>query len=438
MAEFDAHFSAIDFSGHKTIAAAVSGGSDSTGLLVLLDEYLRQLTDAPQLTAVTIDHGLRAGSASEADKVKALCARLGIQHVTKRWEGEKPSAGIQAAAREARYDLIAQAARGAGASLVLTGHTEDDQIETVFMRTQRGEGPGIAGIAPATLAFNDHDNGPPLWFARPLLKVRRLDIRGALMKRGIKWIDDASNTNPDFERVTVRQKLARADARALDELRVRQTQWARSRTALSLRIARIIDTYVSEASPGLFLISPELAHERDHEAAAEALRICFALAGGSAKMIEFARALGLLSLLARGEPFRMTASRALLDRRKQGLFALREKRDVPDADTAPGKFDNRYVIPAAFRSPPHPAAIKLPDDMSLKAAVNTSQAPDSLWRQALALTPEIISDAHSVSGEMRRLLNPWPLRVPLFDLAAASALARLTSAEPFPPPPCSL
>lgn len=438
MAEFDRHFSAFDFSGHKCIAAAVSGGSDSTGLLVLLQEYLKQLPAAPHLLAVTVDHGLRAESAREADKVKALCARLQVQHITMRWQGEKPPGGIQAAAREARYDLIAQAAREVGAGLVVTGHTKDDQLETVFMRARRGEGPGLAGMAPATLSFNDYDDGPPLWFARPFLNARRHDIRGALMKRGLTWIDDPSNANPEFERVTVRQRLARADAPTLNNLHARQVHWARSRTALSQRIARIVDTFVREVSPGLLLISAEIAHDRDHEAAAEAMRICFALAGGSVKMIEFARAQGLLSLLARGEPFRMTASRALLDRRKQGLFVLREKRDAPEADGAEGEYDNRFVIPRAFLRPPYPAMLKLPGQVSLKAAVNASEAPDSLWRQALSLTPEITGFDETEMTEPRRLLNPWPLRVPLFDLAAASALARLTGAEPFPPPPCSL
>jgi tRNA(Ile)-lysidine synthase len=438
MAEFDADFSATDFTGHARVAVAISGGSDSTGLLVLLQEYLKQLPAAPQLIAVTIDHGLRAESAREAEKVKALCARLQVQHVTKRWQGEKPLTGIQAAAREARYDLIAQAARRAGASLVLTGHTEDDQLETVFMRAQRGEGPGLAGMAPATLAFNDHDLGPDLWFARPLLKARRLDLRGALMKRGVKWIDDPTNANSDFERVAVRQKLARADARTLNDLRARQGQWTKSRTALSLRIARIIDTYVSEISPGLLLISEELALDRDHEAAAEAQRICFTLAGGSVNMIEFARAQGLLSLLARGEPFRMTASRALLDRRKQGLFVLREKRGVPEPDAETGNFDNRFVIPEAFRAPPSEIRFIIPGKERVAEAVNSSEAPDSLWRQALALTPEIAGGGPPVDRKPRRLINPWPKRVPLFDLAAASALARLTGVEPFQPPPYSL
>jgi tRNA(Ile)-lysidine synthase len=437
MAEFDAHFTKFDFSSHRRIAVAVSGGSDSTGLLVLLREYLSRLPAAPELIAVTVDHALRAGSAQEADKVKALCAKLAIPHVTKVWQGEKPSSGIQAGAREARYDLIAQAAREGGASLALIGHTEDDQMETVYMRSLRGEGPGLAGMAPATLSFNDHNQGPPIWFARPLLKVRRLAIRAALTKRGAKWIDDPSNSNPDFERVSVRQKLARADARMLDDLRARQAQWARARTALSQRIAGIFDAYVSEVSTGLYLISAELAHERDHEAAAESLRICFTLAGGSVRMIEFARAQGLLSLLARGEPFRMTASRALLDRRKQGLFILREKRDVPEPATESGNFDNRFVIPEMFRAPLSETRFVLPDKDRVAQAVNTSGAPDSLWRQARALTPEITGRGPDAPFA-RRLLNPWPQRAPLFDLPTVSALARLTGLGAFPAPPCSL
>ena len=253
------------------------------------------------------------------------------------------------------------------------------------------KGRGWRAWRPATLAFNDYDLGPPLWFARPLLKARRLDIRDALMKRGVKWIDDPSNVNPDFERVTVRQKLARADARTLDDLRARQAQWARSRTALSLRIAGIIDGYVSEVTPGLLFVAPELALDRDHEAAAEALRICFALAGGSAKMIGFERAQGLLSLLARGGPFRMTASRALLDRRRQGLFVLRERRNVPEPDAATGNFDNRFVIPQALRAEPKCTVSCFPAMTSdWGAAEHRVRRLTACGGRRLALTPEIV------------------------------------------------
>ena len=427
MSEFDAHFSKFDFSERKRVIAAVSGGSDSTGLLVLLKEYLNGLPAGPEIIAVTVDHGLRAESALEAEKVKALCAQMNIRHLTKVWREAKPPTGIQACAREARYVLLADAARETRASLVLTGHTEDDQIETVFMRAARGEGPGLAGIAPATLAFNDHDLGGPLWFARPLLAARRGDIRGALLQRGVKWIDDPSNLNLEFERAAVRQKLARADAERLEDLRVRQIWHARDRAALAGRTARMIEAHAREIAPGLLLVSEALSREPDREAAAEALRILSALAGGSSKMMDIEPAIGLLLRFASGEPFRATASRALLDRRRQGLFMVRERRGLAEPEA--GSYDNRFVIPQIFRIPPDEARFVFP----AKEKVNTSSAPDSLWQQARALTPEASSGA-----AMRRLLNPWPLRVPLFDLPAASALARLTGEASFPAQPCSL
>ena len=427
MAEFDAHFSKFDFSSHRRVIAAVSGGSDSTGLLVLLKEFLGGLPAEPEIVAVTVDHGLRAESALEAEKVKALCAQMNIPHVTKVWRGAKPLTGIQAGAREARYALLADAALEAGASLVLTGHTEDDQIETVFMRAARGEGPGLAGIAPATMAFNDHDFGGPLWFGRPLLAARRGDVRDALTRRGVNWIDDPSNVNPDFERAAVRQSLAHSGAELFEDIRARQSTRARDRAALSERAAAMIDAHAREIAPGLLLISEALSREPDGEAAAEALRILSALAGGSSKMMDVERAAGLMSRSASGEPFKATVSRALLDRRRQGLFIVRERRGL--AEPQAGNYDNRFVIAQIFRTPANEASFVFPGIET----VNTSGAPDSLWRQARALTPEV-----SGGAPMRRLLNPWPLRVPLFDLPAASALARLTGTTPFPLPPCSL
>ena len=395
MADFADCFSALDFSHHARVIVAISGGSDSTGLLVFLREYLKFKKPAPELVAVTIDHGLRAESANEAVRVWSLCEKLGVVHLTTPWEGEKPKTGIQAAAREARYRLLMQAAHENDATLILTGHTEDDQFETVFMRGERGEGPGLAGIAPATLAFGEH---APVWFARPFLTVTRAAIRGQLNRRGMEWIDDPSNDNSDYERVRVRQSLTSSLESDLAQLRQTQLEWAKKRADLSQRAARLMNRHVSEVSRGLFLISPALKDEVDAEAAAETLRICLAFAGGSEKMIETQSAADIVTLLESGEFFRKTGTGALMDRRRQGLFVLRENRN-------PGKMSEIA-----------PAQAKFPKDV-----------PASLARRALATVP---SD--------RRRLYPWPVRVPLFNRAAASALAQLVGFEAFPPPPCSL
>ncbi|NJO35127.1 MAG: tRNA lysidine(34) synthetase TilS [Rhodospirillales bacterium] len=109
-------------------AVAVSGGSDSTALMVLFAEWLRREGRAAGLhTVLTIDHGLRPESASEARGVAAQAARLGFHHATLAWDGPKPQTGIQAAARSMRYRLMGDYMRANDIATLLTGHTRDDR-----------------------------------------------------------------------------------------------------------------------------------------------------------------------------------------------------------------------------------------------------------------------------------------------------------------------
>jgi tRNA(Ile)-lysidine synthase len=395
-------FSAFDFSAHDAVVVAVSGGSDSSGLLVLLSEHLAGSSHRPELVAVTIDHGLRPGAAQEAQGVARFCAKLGLRHVIKTWEGAKPTAGIQAAAREARYRLLIQASRDVGASLVVTGHTEDDQLETVAMRAARGEGPGLSGIARATLAFGD--DGDMLWFARPLLAVGRQLIRNELEQRNFSWVDDPSNANPDFERVAVRQSLYGALPSRLEELRAAQKSWSCRRVDLDHRTARLLEKHGKQVMPGLLLLSEDLACDADVDAAVDVVRICTAHAGEASRMMPVETAREIIEQLAGPERFRFAVSGALIDRRRQGLFLLREKR------AGRGQVQN---------------SVRATNDETLPAV----DAPLTLARHA--------ATTDSFSLTRRRALYPWSLRVPLFDLNSAAALARIVAQPAFPRPPCS-
>lgn len=171
-------------------------------LLRLALEWRGALTGGPRLVALTVEHGLREGSADEAQAVAAQCARLGMEHHTLRWEGVKPLTGIQAKARAARYDLLTQWCREHGLAVLLTAHTADDQAETVLMRSRRTDSAeSLAGIWPER-------PWKGVRVARPLLRERRQALRQYLAAIGQRWMEDPSNENERFERVRARRQLA--------------------------------------------------------------------------------------------------------------------------------------------------------------------------------------------------------------------------------------
>ena len=180
------------------IVLAVSGGPDSIALMWLAARWRRAVKKGPRLIAVTVDHGLRPEAAREAREVKRLAGTLEVPHRTLRWTGTKPNTGLPAAAREARYHLLAQAARASGATHILTAHTRDDQAETLLMRMLRGS--GIAGLA-AMARETDRDG---VRLARPLLDVSKSQLVATLKKAGIGFADDPTNRDTAFTRPRLR------------------------------------------------------------------------------------------------------------------------------------------------------------------------------------------------------------------------------------------
>jgi tRNA(Ile)-lysidine synthase len=150
------------------------------------------------LVAVTVDHGLRPEAAREARDVKRLARSLEVAHRTLRWTGTKPNTGLPAAARAARYRLLAQAARSNGATHILTAHTRDDQAETLLMRMLRGS--GIAGLAAMTRVSEREG----LWLARPLLNVSKAQLVATLNRARINFADDPTNRDVSYTRPRLR------------------------------------------------------------------------------------------------------------------------------------------------------------------------------------------------------------------------------------------
>ena len=185
---------------------AVSGGPDSTALLLMAAEW----AGGPALHAATVDHSLRPQSTAEAEAVADLAARLGVPHKTLRWEGDKPTTRLQERAREARYALLAAEARRVGASVVVTAHHLDDQAETVLMRLARGSGiGGLAGMAARTRRGE-------IEIARPLLHLRKAELIAFCEARGAAYARDPSNADARFARPRLRQLAEALAVEGLD------------------------------------------------------------------------------------------------------------------------------------------------------------------------------------------------------------------------------
>jgi tRNA(Ile)-lysidine synthase len=219
----DAKHLFADWKSAPAIVLAVSGGPDSIALMWLAARWRRALARGPDLIAVTVDHGLRPEAAREARDVKRLARRLNLPHRTLRWTGAKPKTGLPAAARSARYHLLAQAARQNHATHILTAHTRDDQAETLLMRLLRGS--GIAGLA--AMARESERDGVLL--ARPFLDVSKSQLIATLKKAGIGFADDPSNRDTSFTRPRLREVMPALAAEGGD---------ARGLARLASRLAR--------------------------------------------------------------------------------------------------------------------------------------------------------------------------------------------------------
>src|SRR5688500_17006224 len=192
----------------ETIVVAVSGGADSTALMLALEELKthHKLFDA--ICVAHLDHGLRKSSSKDAKWVAALAAKVGFQSVTGRSKvaenARAASDNLEQAARVARYAFLERTAKKVYANYVLTGHTMDDQAETVLMRLMRGSaGAGLGGME----SLRPLGKNSSIKLARPLLWARRSETEAYCRLRKIDFLSDEMNDDQRFSRVKVRKQL---------------------------------------------------------------------------------------------------------------------------------------------------------------------------------------------------------------------------------------
>ena len=221
-------------------AVAVSGGGDSTALMVLLAEWARELgREAP--VVLTVDHGLVRDSDRIAEEVAAKARALGLAAHILAWRGRKPASDIEGAARAARYRLMGNWCNAHGIRALYVAHSLEDQAETFLLRLARGSGvDGLAAMAKVSpfplLGFET------IRVVRPLLPVPRAKLRTLLNARKLDWHEDEMNSDPRFARTRLRAvwpALAEAGF-SIDRIAAAAGHLARARIALDHNVVAFL------------------------------------------------------------------------------------------------------------------------------------------------------------------------------------------------------
>ncbi|WP_235889167.1 tRNA lysidine(34) synthetase TilS [Maritimibacter alexandrii] len=370
------------------LVVAVSGGGDSMALLHVAQAWGRAQGKA--VSALTVDHGLRDEAATEAARVAEICADLGVAHRTLDWPDWDGQGNLQAMARAARYDLIADAAP-AGAA-ILIGHTMDDAAETFLMRLARGS--GVDGLSRMRSTWTDRGH---LWL-RPFLTVRRAALRDWLHDREIGWIDDPTNDDTQYDRVRMRQALDLLAPLGIDAERLTMTAQAMTEARQALehwaeQAARC--TAWTEAGDVLFdrakvQALPRETHDR---------LIAHAIGWVASAAYRPRRAALMQAVRDVTETGRATLGGCLLTAKGDTLRVGREPKAVADLRASPPSiWDNRWRLSGPDAPSGHVLAVRA------LGAGGLSDCPDwretGLPRETLLASPAVFAGDRLVAAPL--------------------------------------
>lgn len=178
------------------------------------------------ILALSVDHGLQADAGGWSALALETARRLGAGGRLLRWQGDKPRTGLPAAARAARHALLADAAREAGASVLLMAHTADDIAEGHILRAAGSNLGDLRAWGPSPA----WPQGRGLFVLRPLLDERRADLRNYLVGQGLTWIEDPANSDLKYGRARARAQLADSPHPGIREANVRDPATRPSRS----------------------------------------------------------------------------------------------------------------------------------------------------------------------------------------------------------------
>lgn len=246
-------------------AVAVSGGSDSMGLMLIANKWSKLNNSI--ITALTVDHGLRKKSSDEAKYVSKICSNYRIEHRILVWKGEKPKSNIELKARENRYRLMSEYCIHNSIKYLLVAHHLEDQAETFFIRLFRGS--GIDGLSSMDNMISIYD----LNIIRPFLGIHKNQIKQYLIENNIKWIEDSSNQDEKFLRNKIRNFLESFDntEEIVDRINFAIYEISKIKNIINKQVEKIRNKSINFDPFGSCLIDKKKLMKEDEELALKIL-----------------------------------------------------------------------------------------------------------------------------------------------------------------------
>jgi tRNA(Ile)-lysidine synthase len=392
----------------RPIALGLSGGGDSVALLLAAHAWAGVY--GRRLLVLSVDHRLQPQSAAWTTACGARARSLGAEFRALAWEGPKPAAGLAAAARAARHRLLAEAAREAGAHVLLLGHTADDVLESQDMRRAGSTTPDPREWSPSPA----WPEGRGLFLLRPMLGLRRAALRDWLQARGERWIEDPANADPRFARARARAGLR--DGAAPGRLAEGPVELAAAFAPLAGGGFEAMRARLAEAPIG------ELAR---------ALALACVCAGGGARLPRAGAAQRLAHATAGGGPLAATlaGARVLAD-----AACLRIVRDAGEAARgglaplaltpgAPVVWDGRFEVAAQSGG----LEVRRLAGLAARLPADQQRALAGLPAAVRPALPAVLDASGAVTSP---LLGASPAAVASLTEARLSAAARLVAREP--------
>ena len=338
------------FDASPRVAVATSGGADSVALCLLTHQWAENRNG--KCHALVVDHGLRSDSAHEAAQVSdwLVCGGIDVHVLT--WSGRKPLRGIQAAAREARNDLLLSWCRDNRVHDLFLAHHRDDQAETFLLRLGRKS--GVDGLS--AMAAVSHRGDVKL--VRPLLDLPKSRLIATLQSRRHPWVDDPSNHDPAFARSRIRELApVLADTGITAEgIAVTARRLGRARAALEYYACELVRSAVESHAAGFCWIDREALLAAPEEVGLRILsRVVAAVGAGRAPPRYDRLERAYATLLRNGHGRACTLSGCRIVARGHRILVCRENRGVGDCVTLrPGqnrRWDARFDV-SLLGSPP--------------------------------------------------------------------------------------